>query len=151
MEAMRNHEGTSKLALTRGTRVDFAEAGILFRLEALDVAGLDELAFGVVRMDRAGVVVLYNACESAAAGLSPGKVLGRHFFEAVAPCMNNFMVAARFEDEPELDATIDYVLTFRMRPTPVHLRLLQAAATPHLYVLIDRTQRLVASSEGCIR
>ncbi len=29
--------------------------------------------------------------------------------------MNNFLVAQRFEDEEEIDAILNYVLTFRMR------------------------------------
>jgi hypothetical protein len=37
----------------------------------------------------------------------------------------------------ELDATIPYVLTFRMRPTPARLRLLQSTAFAHAYVLIE--------------
>ena len=127
---------------------DFAESSLMWRLEALDADGLDALAFGVVRMDRAGIVVVYNTFEGAAAGLSPGKIAGRHFFEAVAPCMNNSMVAARFEEEPELDAIIDYVLTFRMRPTPVRLRLLQSAPVPHLYVLVDWARGRAVRVEG---
>jgi hypothetical protein len=34
-------------------------------------------------------------------------------------------VAFRFENEPVLDAIIDYVFTFRMKPTAVKLRLLR--------------------------
>ena len=40
--------------------------------------------------------------------------------------MNNYLVAQRFIDEPEIDDTIDFVLTLRMRPTPVKLRLLKS-------------------------
>ena len=70
----------------------------------------------------------YNAFESKAAGLSLQRVIGNDLFTVVAPCMNNYLVAQRFEDAAEggsrLDATIDYVLTLRMRPTKVKLRLL---------------------------
>ena len=52
--------------------------------------------------------------------------------------MNNFMVAQRFEDEAEIDDVIDYVLTLRMRPTPVRLRLLKSAAASRRYILIQR-------------
>lgn len=52
--------------------------------------------------------------------------------------MNNFMVAQRFLDEPEIDATIDFVLTLRMRPTPVKLRLLQSKAVALHFILIHR-------------
>jgi hypothetical protein len=52
--------------------------------------------------------------------------------------MNNFLVAQRFVDEPVLDVTLDYVLTFRMRPTPAKLRLLQQPDGRLHYILIQR-------------
>jgi photoactive yellow protein len=99
---------------------------------------LDTLPFGVIGFGADANVELYSAAESRMAGLSPEKVVGRHLFGVVAPCMNNFLVAQRFEDEPELDATIDYVLTLRMRPTPVKLRMLQSAGAARRYLLIKR-------------
>ena len=126
------------IAFTQSSAARFTDDGLLARLEAADTKGLDDLRFGVIRLDRAGIVVAYNSSESAAAGLSPDKVLGRHFFEAVAPCMNNFLVALRFESEPELDAMLDYVLTLRMRPTPARLRLMQSQSVLHSYVLVER-------------
>jgi hypothetical protein len=52
--------------------------------------------------------------------------------------MNNFMVAQRFDDEDALDDILPYVLTLRMRPTPVRLRLLKAAGCVTRFVLIER-------------
>jgi hypothetical protein len=63
-------------------------------------------------------------------------------FTNVAPCLNNFMVAQRFEDAQDegsaLDDTIDYVLTLRMRPVKVKLRLLAAPGSDKRYVLVQR-------------
>lgn len=57
--------------------------------------------------------------------------------------MNNYLVAQRFEDAMEtgemLDVTIDYVLTLRMRPVRVKLRLLASSAAAHRYVLVLRS------------
>jgi hypothetical protein len=56
--------------------------------------------------------------------------------------MNNFLVAQRYEDAAAqgevLDEVIDYVLTLRMRPTKVRLRLLAAPGFSLRYVLVDR-------------
>jgi len=56
--------------------------------------------------------------------------------------MNNFLIAQRFEDAAaagtEFDATIDYVLTLRMRPVKVKLRLLAPAGPAMRYVLVSR-------------
>ena len=99
---------------------------------------LDAMPFGVVRLDHAGVVTAYNSAERAGSGLRPAHVIGRHFFTQVAPCMNTALVAQRYENEPELDATLACVLALRMKRTPVHLRLLQSATRANAYLLVER-------------
>jgi photoactive yellow protein len=110
----------------------------LAELQAMPAEVRDRLPFGVVGMNADGIATIYNATEARMAGLDPGRVIGVSFFDAVAQCMNNYLVAQRFADEPELDAIIPYVLTLRMRPTPVRLRLLAGKAAPLRFVLIER-------------
>lgn len=111
-------------------------------LDRLDQTGLDALGFGTIAFDAGGTVVRYNAFESRAAGLAPQRVVGQPLFTVVAPCMNNYLVAQRFEDAAAvavaLDATIDYVLTLRMKPVKVRLRLLADPARATRYVLVQR-------------
>ena len=107
-------------------------------LEALGPDGRDGLVFGVIGFDRETNVDAYNSTESRLAGLDRSRVLGLPLFATVAQCMNNFMIAQRFEEEPELDATIAYVLTLRMRPTRVRMRLLATQETARRYILIER-------------
>jgi photoactive yellow protein len=111
---------------------------LLPELEAMSDDDRDTLAFGVVGVDRDGTTIVYNRTEAAMAGLDQQSVIGTGFFDTVAQCMNNFMVAQRFEDEAELDEVIPYVLTLRMRPTRVRLRLLAKAASPLRFILIER-------------
>jgi photoactive yellow protein len=66
-------------------------------LEGASPADLELLTFGVVAMAPDGKVEHYNLAEAKISGLTPERVVGRHFFTAVAPCTNNFMVAHRFE------------------------------------------------------
>lgn len=110
----------------------------LLRLERMLQAERDALPFGVVGFDEETVVHVYNATEAQMSGLDPASVMGVPFFDAVGQCMNNFMVAQRFEDEVELDDIVPYVLTLRMRPTRVRLRLLASPAAIYHYVLIER-------------
>jgi photoactive yellow protein len=116
----------------------FDEVG-LNELEELNDQELDILPFGVIGMSEEGVVEIYNRTESKLAGLSRERVVGVHFFSTTAQCMNNFLVAQRFMDEPDLDVIINFVLTLRMRPTPVRLRLLKRRFTRRRYILIDRS------------
>ena len=117
--------------------VGFSDIGLV-QLDALTRSQVDELPFGVIGMSSEGIVEVYNETESRLAGLSAGTVIGTHFFQVTAQCMNNFMVAQRFEDEAELDTTIDFVLTLRMRPTPVRLRMLKGREARRQYILIRR-------------
>jgi photoactive yellow protein len=116
----------------------FTQVGLLDCLEAADRASLDALPFGVIGMTPDGIVTSYNSAESRLAGLTPAHVIGRHFFSAVAPCTNNFMVANRFETEAMIDDIIDYVFTLRMQPTKVRLRLMKQRGHPSMFLAVER-------------
>ncbi len=120
-----------------GASLAFASVTIA-DLDAADDPTLDALPFGVVGIDANSITTRYNLRESKLAGLSQDSVLGQDFFMTTGICMNNFLVAQRFEDEASLDVILDYVLTLRMRPTPVKLRLLKDPAVATRYILIHR-------------
>ena len=107
-------------------------------LNSMPPEQVDALPYGVVGLASDGTTEIYNATEARLAGITPLIVIGWHYFSETAQCMNNFMVAQRFEDESEIDDVIDYVLTLRMRPTPVRLRLLKTLSVPRRYLLIQR-------------
>jgi photoactive yellow protein len=121
-------------------RFDAPELGAT--LATMSEADLDGLDFGVIGFDDEALVTLYNVFESRCAGLSRERVVGNALFTTVAPCMNNFLVAQRFDDAAAghegLDATIDYVLTLRMRPVKVRLRLIAEPGATARYVLVHR-------------
>jgi photoactive yellow protein len=119
----------------------FTESDLYGRIAALNDAELDDLDFGVIGFDAETVVRRYNAFESKCAGLGASRVVGQPLFTMVAPCMNNYLVAQRFEDaaadRTPLDATLDYVLTLRMRPVKVQLRLLASPEHGMRYLLVS--------------
>ena len=122
--------------------LQFSQPEILDQLLALNAGELDTLDFGVIGMGADTLVCDYNALESKLAGLSKERVIGHPLFTSVALCMNNFMVAQRFEDTAAagqaLDLTLDYVLTLRMRPVKVKLRLLASPRADRRFVLVNR-------------
>lgn len=122
--------------------VRFDQPALLAALDPLSDAELDRLAFGVIGFDASGLVRRYSEVERRSTGLHPERVIGRPLFTEIAQCMNNYLVAQRFEDAAEaghaLDETIDFVLTWRMKPVAVRMRLLSAPGGATRYVLIER-------------
>jgi len=120
----------------------FDDPDVHAAVESCTEEQLDALEFGVIGFSADERVTRYNALESRLAGLSRERVVGQGLFSVVAPCMNNFLVAQRFQDAAAagdvLDTTIDYVLTLRMRPQKVKLRLLSSPTLAHRYVLVQR-------------
>lgn len=133
---------TRRPPLSTLTDLAFADPALHAHLVAAGDDELDQLQFGVIAFDAEGIVQRYNAWESKAAGLSPTRVIGQSLFTVVAPCMNNYLVAQAFEDAAArgeaLDRTLPYVLTLRMRPTKVQLRLLASAEGGLRHVVILR-------------
>lgn len=123
--------------------ITFDMQNISHALETLTNEQLNSLDFGVIGFDDEGMVKVYNAYESKVAGLSLESVIDADLFNSVAPCMNNFMVAQKIEDaideSSELDEIMDYVLTLKMKPTRVKLRLLSSPQLTYSYVLILRS------------
>jgi photoactive yellow protein len=118
--------------------IDFDDPDLFGWLEATAPRDLDTLSFGLVAMAHDGTVEHYNLAEGELTGLTPERTIGRNFFTSVAPCTNNFMVAHRFEAEPEIDASIDYVFTFRLSPMKVRLRLLKRFGGRRIYLAVRK-------------
>jgi hypothetical protein len=107
------------------------------RLESADLDFIDSLPFGVVGLTADGITEIYSDALVRFAKLKRDTVIGQPFFLMAGVCMNNFLVAQRFEDEDNLDTIIDYILTFRMRPTPVKLRMIRQPDLALRYLLIQ--------------
>ena len=111
-------------------------------LNQLNIDDVNALEFGVIGFDDEGIVKLYNSHESKMAALSIESVIEEDYFNSVAPCMNNFLVAQKFEDAIDekviLDQVMDYVLTLKMKPTRVKLRLMSDPLLALNYLAILR-------------
>ena len=128
--------------------ITFDQPNLVNVLANLDDELVDELPFGVIGFDSDGLVKRYNRFDSVATGLLRKNVLGKHIFTDIAQCMNNFLVAQRYEDArtsaTPLDVTLDYVLTWRMNPTKVKLRLLWAINSDLAFIALTPRTPLTA-------
>lgn len=132
----------SKVKTMSTYTIDLAAEELHAWLDQASDEELDQLPFGVVGMDREGRACRYNQYEVRQARLQPSDVIGRKFFEEIARCMDNGMVAGRLAQallrKEALDTTIDYVIAFRSAKTKAKLRLLHAPASPTSYLLLER-------------
>ena len=123
------------------TQLKFDQADLCTQLDALRSSQFDTLDFGVMGIDAATVVRLYNLHESQHSAIEPCRMLDRPLFTVAAPCMNNYLIAQRFADaladQLPLDVTLDYVLTALMRPVKVRLRLLALPGAVMRYVAVQ--------------
>ena len=115
----------------------FSQEILYAQLAASSQDELDAISFGVIELDEKLTCTRYNKAESNFSGLRAANVVGRHFFEEVAPCMNNYMVRDRLLGTETLDDIIDYVLSVRMSPTPVRLRLLVEAGQNKRFLVVE--------------
>ncbi|NRB60168.1 MAG: photoactive yellow protein [Winogradskyella sp.] len=107
--------------------------------ESMNQDAMDDLNFGVIRMDRNANIKAYNKYELNLSGNQREEVLGKDFFKQIAPCTNNFMVAEKYLLDDIIDEEIDYIFTYRMAPTKVKLRLLSNPNENHQYLLVQKS------------
>ena len=107
-------------------------------IETLSLEDLDKTDFGIIGFNKDSIIEVYNNMESALSGIKKESVVGNHLFEDVAPCMNNYLVALKFEEMEELDEIIPYILSLKVKPVKVDLRLIKNVCLRLNYVLIKR-------------
>lgn len=96
-------------------------------LMTLSAERLDELPFGWIGLDDRGTVVTFNAYEARLTGLDPARVIGRHFFDEIAPCTAVREFAGRFHDlvARDVPAVVRFGFHFRLadgdRLVQIHL------------------------------
>jgi len=75
--------------------------------KALRLVGddLDNLPFGVITVDRKGVILEYNRYERSLAGIGDRSVIGLNFFHDLAPCTAIKEFEGRFETFLDSDDT----------------------------------------------
>lgn len=104
----------------------FVDNAILNKLGNLTRAEADNAAFGIIKLEADGKILLYNKFESNLAGVPIEKAEGKNFFTDIAVCTNNRIFFGRFKEgiaQGNLDLVFNYVFTYKMKPTNVIIHL----------------------------
>ncbi len=106
----------------------------------------DALPLGLVVLDADGKVVVYNRAEERMAARSKQSVIGRGFFEEVAPCMAVRQLAGQFRDsigKRPIDVTAELTFPFphmeRSRDVRVRMASFEMGGAPYGFLVIEDT------------
>jgi len=104
----------------------------------------DALPVGVVVLDEAGLVRVFNKHEEKLANRARERVLGRPFFEDIAPCMNVRELAGEFFAKVKsaaLDTRVEFSFPFphvnQPRDVVVRMQSIIVAGQPHGLLLVE--------------
>jgi len=110
-------------------------------LNDMDSGQIDNLAFGVITLDKAGNILQYNAAEGAITGRDPKEVIGKNFFTDVAPCTKTDEFHGRFTRgvaAGDLNVMFEYTFDYKMAPTRVRVHMKTAPLGDKYWVLVKR-------------
>jgi photoactive yellow protein len=118
----------------------FGDDGVGEQLRHATEKQLNDVQFGIIKVDDEGVVEFFNRYESELSGVDPDDAVGRNFFTQVAPCTNNRLFRGRFKKglrRDDLDETFTYTYTYKMRPTLVDVHLYRDDAG-HNWIMVQK-------------
>lgn len=119
----------------------FCSTELARSLPALSREALDDLDFGVVKVDAAGCIEVYNKYEQELGRLTEAEVQGKNFFGEIAVCTNNPLFRGLFNAgiaANNLNHLFPYTFTYRMSPTPVRVHLYRDQATLTNWILVKK-------------
>ena len=123
------------------TRVEFGQTDLDNVLAAMSAREIDELAFGAIQLNAEGKILAFNQTESNITGRRKEAVIGRNFFNEVAPCCNKPGFRGVFEAgvrSGNLNAIFDYTFDYVMKPTRVKIHMKKAVADDTYWVFVKR-------------
>lgn len=122
-------------------RVRFEPNDLQNALASITDEEVNELIYGAVELDAEGVILSYNRAESELTGRKPEDVIGRNFFEDVAPCTRSNEFSGRFFNGVEtgdFNAVFEYVFDHEMAPTKVRIIMVKSIDRQTYWLLIKR-------------
>lgn len=111
-------------------------------VDALTDAELDELTHGVIALDPRGRILRYNLAEASLARLDRHSVIGRLFFDEVAPCTKTPAFFGAFQRMVEQGTAgvprFGYLLDFKFGAQECDVEMVKARSAPRYYVFVTR-------------
>lgn len=120
--------------------MSFVPDNVFDKLPQMSRSDVDAQSFGIVKVDDAGVIKLYNKYESDLVGVPVSSAEGRNFFTQVAVCTNNRLVYGKFKEgvaADQLDTEFNYTFTYKTKPTNVQIHMYRHKASKTNWILVS--------------
>lgn len=101
----------------------------------------ERLPFGAVLLDRSGKIMKYNAAEGIIAGRSPSEVIGKKFFDEIAPCAKGKRFHGeflKFYKTGQINTLFDYEFEYKAAPVRVRIHLKAAPDGQTCWMFVKR-------------
>jgi photoactive yellow protein len=121
--------------------IAFGSADIENKLANMDEKQIDGLAFGAIELDASGNILKYNVKEGDITGRDPKSVIGKNFFNEVAPCTKTDKFHGAFQagvKAGNLNALFEYEFDYKMQPTKVKVHMKKALTGDSYWVFVKR-------------
>ena len=106
-----------------------------------DPSRAELLPFGAIMLNQQGDVMRFNRTESFISGREAADVVGKNFFNDIAPCTkgqvfyNHFFKAVA---DGQVNTMFDYEFAYKMAPINVRIHMKSANAAQGIWVFIKR-------------
>ena len=99
------------------------------------------LPFGAVLVDRTGKILKYNKAEGLIAGRDPGEVVGKDFFNEIAPCAKGKRFHGeflKFHQSGQINVMFDYKFAYKGANVGVKIHLKSQPDGQHCWLFVKR-------------
>ncbi|MEM9707917.1 MAG: photoactive yellow protein [Pseudomonadota bacterium] len=99
------------------------------------------LPFGAILLDRNGTIVKYNKAESMISSRSPEDVMGKNFFNEIAPCAKGKRFHGeflKFHTTGQINVMFDYKFTYKGTNAGVKIHLKSQPDGQHCWLFVKR-------------
>jgi photoactive yellow protein len=121
--------------------VRYAPEDIENVLAQMNTAEVDKLPCGAIQLDSTGRILFYNQAEGEIVGRKPEEVIGKSFFDEVAPCTKTPQFFGEFEKlvaNAGHKVQFQYTFDYKMKPTRVSVSMRKANFGDSYWVLVNR-------------
>lgn len=122
-------------------RVKFQPDDLQNALAEISDQEVDDLIYGAIELDAEGTILRYNLAETEITGRKGKDVIGKNFFDDVAPCTRSNEFSGRFFEgvkTGQFNAVFEYIFDHQMEPTKVRIIMIKSIDKKSYWLFIKR-------------